>query len=284
MTLNPDWSFLPAQLVQPNPLSHSLSNSPTGNLSSQEFCLKARRQLPKAISGKKMTASNPLRLPKAPRPVLDHVFAFPPNRETMGGTAYFIVGNDSSDQAANILVDCPAWTESTQNFLLAQGGVRWLFLTHRGAIAQVKAIVKALQCQVLIQEQEAYLLPNLSPQTFHHTYALNEFSQAIWTPGYSPGSACLYHQRYSGILFTGRHLLPTSAGALQPLRFSKTFHWPRQIMSLQHLLDRFNPETLQYICPGANTGFLRGAGTVTQAYQKLQTLDLTALRAAQVPI
>jgi hypothetical protein len=34
-----------------------------------------------------------LQPPKPPRPVFDTVFAFPPNRDTQGGTAYFIVDN-----------------------------------------------------------------------------------------------------------------------------------------------------------------------------------------------
>ena len=44
------------------------------------------------------------------------------------------------------------------------------------------------------------------------------------------------------------------------------------------LIDRFNEKTLKYICPGANTGFLRGKGYIDRAYQKLSTLDLSALR------
>jgi hypothetical protein len=62
-----------------------------------------------------------------------------------------------------------------------------------------------------------------------------------------------------------------------PLRTAKTFHWLRQIKSVELLRDRFTPETLQYICPGASTGFLRGKRAITQAYQRLARLDLGAL-------
>ncbi|MEL6248244.1 MAG: MBL fold metallo-hydrolase, partial [Cyanobacteria bacterium J06627_15] len=65
-----------------------------------------------------------------------------------------------------------------------------------------------------------------------------------------------------------------------PLRLSKTFHWPRQLRSVQKLLDTFSPETLTHICPGASTGFLRGQPTIEQAYTQLQSLDLAALRQA----
>lgn len=203
------------------------------------------------------------------RPVIaETVFAFPPNRETLGGTSYLILEN-----SGNILVDSPAWEPANQAFL-QEKGIRWLFLTHRGAIAQVKAIQTALSCEVLIQEQEAYLLPGVPVTPFQRSFTLSALSQAIWTPGHSPGSACLYHADHGGILFTGRHLLPNQAGQPQPLRISKTFHWPRQLRSVKELRDRFSPETLQHLCPGANTGFLRGRRSIDLAYEKLEAIDL----------
>ncbi|EDX71729.1 hypothetical protein MC7420_2395 [Coleofasciculus chthonoplastes PCC 7420] len=54
---------------------------------------------------------------------------------------------------------------------------------------------------------------------------------------------------------------------------SKTFHWQRQLRSLQFLLDRFTPDTLSYLCPGANTGALRGKGAIDQAYKHLSQID-----------
>lgn len=215
-------------------------------------------------------------MPKQPRAVLDAIFAFPPNRETLGATAYFIVKND-----ANILLDCPAWDEENRQFLQAQGGVRWLFITHRGGISNVKEIQQTFGCQVLIQEQEAYLLPGVEVTPFQQEFTLTPQCQAIWTPGHSPGSSCLYDSDVGGVLFSGRHLLPNQQGEPMPLRTSKTFHWPRQINSVRLLRDRFTSETLQYICPGANTGFLRGKRVIEQAYQHLAQLDLEALLQAQ---
>ena len=211
-------------------------------------------------------------MPKQARAILDTIFAFPPNRETLGATAYFIVKNE-----ANILLDCPAWDEENQQFLRDRGGVQWLFLTHRGGIGKVKEIQQTFGCEVLIQEHEAYLVPGLKIITFEKEFTLTPTSQAIWTPGHSPGSACLYYSECGGVLFSGRHLLPNQQGNPVPLRTSKTFHWRRQINSVRLLLDRFTPETLEYICPGANTGFLRGERAIAHAYQKLAQLDLEAL-------
>jgi glyoxylase-like metal-dependent hydrolase (beta-lactamase superfamily II) len=202
----------------------------------------------------------------------ESIFAFPPNRDTLGGTSYFIVRNEG-----NILIDCPALDQTNQDFLAAHGGVRWLFLTHRGAIGKTAEIQKALGCKVLMQEQEAYLLPGLTVTTFSQEFILDAAVKVIWTPGHSPGSSCLYYSTLGGILFSGRHLVPNQKGEAVPLRTAKTFHWPRQINSVQLLLKHFTPEILRYICPGANTGFLRGKRVIDQAYQHLASLDLPAL-------
>lgn len=213
---------------------------------------------------------------KTPRPVFDTVVAFPPNRSTMGGTAYLILEN-----SGNILIDCPAWDDKSQQFLQENGGIRWLFLTHRGAIGDVKQIQAAFNCEILIQEQEAYLLPGLTVTPFQFEFTLSPSCQAIWTPGHTPGSACLYYREYGGVLFTGRHLLPNQQGEPVPLRIAKTFHWRRQIQSVKKLCDRFTPETLHHICPGANTGFLRGQRSVEGAYDRLISLDLEGLMMAK---
>ncbi|HBB32414.1 MAG TPA: MBL fold metallo-hydrolase [Cyanobacteria bacterium UBA8803] len=248
---------------------------------------------------------------KPPRPVIDTIFAFPPNRDTLGGTAYLIVENATTTKqgnseageiwseptnnsktlnpdfganfklsptsSINVLVDCPAWNESTEQFLRQLGGVSWLFITHRGGIGKAREIQEAMGCSILVQEQEAYLLPGLKVTPFQDEFTLSENLQAIWTPGHSPGSACLYYKSCGGVLFSGRHLLPNQQGNPVALKMPKTFHWPRQIHSVKALIARFTPETLRYICPGANTGFLRGKGIIEGAYQQLSQQAVTAL-------
>lgn len=208
------------------------------------------------------------------RPCLfNTIFAFPPNRDTLGGTAYFIV-----EKVGNILIDCPAWNEQNQQFIQEKGGVSWLFLTHRGGMGKVQEISQALGCQILVQEQEAYLLPGLEAIAFEKEFDLSPTMQAIWTSGQTPGSSCLYYQGTEGVLFSGRHLLPTPQGELMPIWTAKTFHWWRQLQSVETLRRRFAPETLHYICPGANTGFLRGKRVIDRAYERLASLDLEGLK------
>lgn len=226
---------------------------------------------------------------KVPQPVFtpdsdssqNDIYAFPPNRETLGGTAYLICEQYTEGKSANILIDCPALSEAHRDFIAAHGGVSTLFITHRGGMAQVPEFQKALDCDVLVQEQEAYLMPTVRNESFHRHHTLSPSSRVFWTPGHSPGSACLYHAGHGGILFTGRHLLPTREGKPAPLRLSKTFHWPRQLRYSQQLLADFDADTLSYICPGASTGFLRGEKKISEAYSKLQSIDWAALKTAE---
>jgi glyoxylase-like metal-dependent hydrolase (beta-lactamase superfamily II) len=181
------------------------------------------------------------------------------------------------ENQTNILIDTPAWDEVNRNFIEQQGGVQWLVITHRGNIGQAREIQHSTQCHLLIQEQEAYLLPEATVTSFQQEFTLSPHSQMIWTPGHSPGSSCFYSSLNGGLLFSGRHLLPNLQGEPVPLRTAKTFHWPRQVQNVKRLIERFSPQTLQFLCPGANTGALRGKRLIEQAYDKLARLDLEAL-------
>lgn len=219
------------------------------------------------------------------KPVLDTIFAFSPNRDTLGGTSYIVLSS-----SGNILIDSPAWDNTIQEILEHYGGIRWLAFTHRGAmgkLSHIKQIQTHFKCDILVQEQEAYLLPNIQVTTFQQTFLLDSNSRMIWTPGHTPGSACFYHQLpgsedgMKGVLFTGRHLLPNHQGQIQPLRVAKTFHWFRQLRSIQILRDSFTKDTLHFGCPGANTGFLRKQRTIPNLYQQLADIDLESLKAVQ---
>ena len=198
---------------------------------------------------------------RQPNEILPDIFAFPPNRDTLGGTAYLIVTS-----AGNILIDSPAWNEVNQQFILERGGITRSIITHRGGLGKIAAIATEIDCEVIIQEQEAYLLPELKTTTFQHQLDLTDRIQVIWTPGHSPGSACVYDNDAGGVLFTGRHLLPNQLGEPVPLRTSKTFHWHRQLRSVEAIWQQFPSERpLAHICPGANAGLLRGKGSISIA-------------------
>ncbi|MFM1843083.1 MAG: hypothetical protein RLZZ490_1825 [Cyanobacteriota bacterium] len=191
---------------------------------------------------------------KLPRQICPNLYRFAPNRETLGGTAYLLI-----EESGNILIDCPGWDEGIQQWILSLGPVRWLCLTHRDAhSAQVSTLQHVLNCPIIVQEQEAYLLPHLNLRRFREQLPVSETLTALWTPGYSPGSACYYWSDHGGVLFTGRHLLPNTQGQLSSLRQPKTFHWQRQQTSVQKVWDYVGDKPLQAVCPGGNVGYLRG--------------------------
>lgn len=215
---------------------------------------------------------------KGPKPIFENIFAFPPNRETGGSVAYLIV-----EKEGNILLDCPPWDDFTLKFLQDLGGVSWLVVSGKGTISKnIFNLHQTLEAQVIIQEQEAYLLPQLNLTSFHRQFSLTEACRLIWTPGNTPGASCLYYHNYGGVLFTGRHLLPNSQGILTPLRTGKTFHWFRQLDSIEALLKNFTPATLNYIVPGASIGLLQGKPFVERPLEQLSLLDLSSLRSTQI--
>ena len=197
------------------------------------------------------------------RPILPGLFAFRPNRGTLGGTAYFI---QAGGEQPSLLIDSPAYSQENLDFLEAQGGVTLSFITHRGAIGETKKFHRHFGCTVVLQEQEAYLVDVLRLQTFEKTWS-SSFLEALWTPGHSPGSSCLLWKAQGGVVFSGRHLLPDARGYPVPLKTQKTFHWPKQIQQVQALLDQW-PD-FQYLCPGAGTGLLRGKGIIEEAHRKV---------------
>jgi glyoxylase-like metal-dependent hydrolase (beta-lactamase superfamily II) len=195
---------------------------------------------------------------KPPTEILPGIFAFPPNRDTLGGTGYLIV-----TPTGNIAIDTPAWNDTNQQFIADRGGLTQLAITHRGSIGKATAIATHFGCEVIVQEQEAYLLPELKVTTFQYKFNINDTMCLIWTPGHSPGSACLYYCNAGGVLFTGRHLLPNQFGEPVPLRTSKTFHWRRQLQSVDLIWQQFPSQSpLAHICPGANIGLLKGKKTI----------------------
>ncbi len=195
----------------------------------------------------------------SPKTILDGIFAFPPQRHTLGGTSYFILG-EALGLAGNLLIDCPA--PEWQPWCHAQGGIQHLLLTHRDNADQLPQWQNQFQCPIVTQQQEAYLYPGVWVHPFAQTLTVMPDVTLIWTPGYSPGSSCIYLERAGGVLFTGRHLLPNPQGELGLLPTRKTFHWPRQQRSCERLKTWLEERPVGYFCPGANTGFLRGRGWV----------------------
>ncbi len=228
---------------------------------------------------------------RPPLPVRPGLWLFAPSRESQGGSAWLLEA-----AGADLLIDCPAYTRANLRFLAGRPRHRtagtgeppraWILLTGRGGHGRCRRLQQALGWPVLVQEQEAYLLPGVDPlHTFAEEHQLEPDVRLLWTPGPSPG-ACSVHVAPAaadgrGGLFCGRLLVPVAPARVAPLRQRGTFHWGRQLRSVERLRRWLPPGCPGWIASGAGLGALRGEKLVGQGADLLGELDLEAL--AQQP-
>ncbi len=215
------------------------------------------------------------------------LWLFAPNRDTQGGSAWLL-----ESHGLDLLIDCPALTEANLDFLSARGrrdgdpGAGRIVLTGRDGHGRCRRLQERLGWPVLVQEQEAYLLPGVAPLIpFGDALTLAPGLLLLWTPGPGPGS-CVLHADASASaagdgLFCGRLLQPVAPDRLEPMRSGRTFHWPRQLRSLARLRDRLPGGSPNWIATGAALGALRGGRLVPHGAALLAALRLD--RAAEPP-
>jgi glyoxylase-like metal-dependent hydrolase (beta-lactamase superfamily II) len=211
--------------------------------------------------------------------VRSDLWLFAPNRDNQGGSAWFLEHSDG-----DLLVDVPALTEANLAFLQHRPRPGQIVLTGRDGHGRCRALQEALGWPVLVQEQEAYLLPGVKGlETFGREHALAPGLRLLWTPGPSPGSCVLNAlgggaggDGHGGGLFCGRLLVPVAPGRLEPRRSRRTFHWPRQIASLRALRAWLPAGTPGWIASGAGLGALRGETLVGKGEELLADLEKQA--------
>jgi glyoxylase-like metal-dependent hydrolase (beta-lactamase superfamily II) len=132
-------------------------------------------------------------------------------------------------------------------------------LTSREGHGRSRRFQEALGWPVLVQEQEAYLLPGVKQlQTFDNELALSPDLRLLWTPGPTPGSCVLHAGGAVDVLFCGRLLSPTGPGAAAPLPTARSFHWGRWQHSLKKLKAWLPQGSPRWIASGAGLGALAG--------------------------
>jgi hypothetical protein len=219
--------------------------------------------------------------------VLPGLWLFAPGRESQGGSSWWL-----ESEHLDLLIDCPALTEANLQFLVERvrrrpsGGEghasAWIVLTGRDGHGRCRSLQQALGWPVLVQEQEAYLLPGVDRlAVFAEEHCLHQGMRLLWTPGPSPGT-CVLHVEGSAAggrdgLFCGRLLVPVGPGHLAPLRSRRCFHWPRQLRSIAKLSSWLPEGAPDWIATGAPLGALRGEKLVREGARLLAELDLGAL-------
>ncbi len=171
----------------------------------------------------------------SPKEIISKLWFFPTNGVCEGWRAWWL---DVDPEPW--LIDCPPITKQNIESLkqLAQGRKARIFLTCRDGHGKVQELQKVFNWHVVMQEQEAYLLPGLSSvETFEEEFVTTSGLRALWTPGPTPGSSAAYISKPCNVLFCGRLLIPVAENRLASLRTSSTFHWPRQQKSLEKLIE-----------------------------------------------
>jgi glyoxylase-like metal-dependent hydrolase (beta-lactamase superfamily II) len=213
------------------------------------------------------------------RQVRQGLWLFAPNRDTQGGSSWLLEGAQG-----DLLIDCPAWTQANLD-LLRSRGAGTIVLTSREGHGRTRRFQQALDWPVLVQEQEAYLLPGVQRlHTFGQDHQLTAAVRLLWTPGPTPGSCVLHHSGagWDG-LFCGRLLQPLAPGVLAPLRQPRTFHWRRQLASLERLRQWLPAGSPAWIACGGGLGALRGEVLVGAGSAVLAGLDLEQGASAEEP-
>ena len=199
---------------------------------------------------------------RPPQQVRPGLWLFAPSRDSQGGSSWLLEAA-AYGGGGDLLVDCPGFTEANLAMLRQRTelvGPGRLVLTSREGHGRCRRWQEALGWSVLVQEQEAYLLPGVQGCTsFGEQLTLAPGVQLLWTPGPTPGS-CVLLVRAGAVdgLFCGRLLLPTGPAALAPLRTARTVHWPRQLASLERLRSWLPAGSPDWIASGGGLGALRG--------------------------
>jgi len=168
-----------------------------------------------------------------PQQLKEGIWAFPPNNLCNGAQSWWL-GCDPEP----VLIDCPPVTPATIECLktFSLGRPALIVLTNRESHGRVSALHDALGWPVLVQEQEAYLLPGIKKlSSFSEECLTTSGLRLLWTPGPTPGSCVLYAPAPWNVLFCGRLLIPLKSNRLEAVLTKTTFHWTRQQKSLEKL-------------------------------------------------
>ena len=187
-----------------------------------------------------------------PEKLTDELWVFPPNPDCNGGTSWWL---DCYPEP--VLIDCPPLNELSIQFLKEQGKKRLprIILTNREGHGNIQDLQDFLGWPLLIQEQEAYLIPE-TPflETFQNEYRTISGLELLWTPGPTPGSCVVYAPAPRNVLFCGRLLIPLNSCHMGISRNRRTFHWTRQQKSLEKLLNWIPSNALPLLASGAGLG------------------------------
>jgi len=163
------------------------------------------------------------------------------SRKSFGGNSYFV-----KHPAGNWLVDSPRFVEHLARRFADQGGIRFIFLTHRDDVADASKWAERFGATRIIHRFELAAQPE-AEQVIEGRLPIRlspEFV-AIPTPGHTRGHcALLYRDEF---LFSGDHLWWSRVrGRLTASRDVCWHSWREQVDSVRLLQEH----TFEWVLPG----------------------------------
>ncbi len=203
-----------------------------------------------------------------PKQLNEGIWVFPVDKESNSSRSWWL-----GCAPEPVLIDCPPCNQSNIEILrkLSLGRTPRIVLTNRDGHGRVSDLNETLGWPVLVQEQEAYLLPRIRKlETFSEEYVTASGLRLLWTPGPTPGSCVVYAPDPWNVLFCGSLLIPVKTNHLLALRTRKTFHWTRQQKSLKKLRTWLPPESKPGLASGGGVDS-QGGGVLHhwEAWQEL---------------
>jgi glyoxylase-like metal-dependent hydrolase (beta-lactamase superfamily II)/ferredoxin len=149
---------------------------------------------------------------------------------SFGAAAWLVLRPDG-----NVLVDSPRFAAPLREGILALGGARRMFLTHRDDVADHARWRAALGCERVLHARDLgagtreleHVLEGDAPTP------LGPGLVAVPVPGHTAGSAALLVD--DTFLFTGDHLWGDAGGRLGASRAVCWWSWEAQIASMERL-------------------------------------------------
>ncbi len=172
-------------------------------------------------------------LSSALKKVREGIWVFPPQKDPKGVVSWWL-----DSHPVPVLIDCPEVTPEIINDLkkISSGSSPEILLTSRNGHGNISLLNKELGWPVLIQEQEAYLLPDTENlKIFSDEFTTNSGLRVLWTPGPTPGSCVGYASSPWNVVFCGRLLIPVAKKQMSSVRTRMTFHWTMQQNSIKKL-------------------------------------------------
>jgi glyoxylase-like metal-dependent hydrolase (beta-lactamase superfamily II)/ferredoxin len=171
-----------------------------------------------------------------PERIAENIFFNGFTAENSFGAWSYIIQRPQTE-GGNVLVDSPRYSSYLVERWRAMGGAGLMFLSHRDDIADHARYAAQFGCaRVMHADDGAARLGVERVIEGEEPVQLGPELLAIPTPGHTRGHMVLLHRQK--FLFTGDHLAWSPARqTLTAFRDACWYSWPRQIRSMERLLD-----------------------------------------------